>query len=784
MRPYFLDCIKSRTQPEPHPLHTYIRSHSSTGQYKTFKASDYATIYNFPPMPSTPVTIAIVSFGGGLYGSYNSTTRILTNGDVQKYWTTICGIPAASCPRVMIVPIGGAVNTPTASGTDENTLDIITIGACYPSNKVTIVMYLAQNSAQGFQAAMSMAVNGNTIGRERIKPAVISCSWGLAEEWWEIYDKYGRKIQTYKQVCGSINAIFKKAVDTGVIICCASGDFGSGNGKPGNNVDFPASSPNVIGCGGTTLICPDLKWNKNTVETVWNNGPTSATGGGISEVFPQPAYQSAAIKNTMRTVPDIAMNADPKTGVSFLVGGKMYVFGGTSIVAPAMAAFAARCLPKKCTVASLYAASNSCFNDITVGNNGAYNAGIKYDMCTGRGSLIGTALCSALPGQIVYKNYLNQHSAPLLNQHSAPFTGYYTHHFSTIYNYPLVPANAPPITIGIISAGGGLFGTYDPKTGILTNSDAHKYWTTLCGMSLSDCPRIIIKNADTRRFFTRADLSFRALTGMSRKSTHENTLDVTTIGSNYRSSTLTIVVYISPSQSLLNAFNCAIKDTVTPPKVLSCSWGATEASMRNLCPRFEALFRSAPHIINCVASGDYGSTNLSVSYPASSPQVIACGGTTLICPNLKYDSATKETAWNSDISAGYIVASGGGVSMFYLQPNYQKSIASLNGKRRALPDIAMNGDPATGFHLYVNGSLIGLCGGTSVVAPAMAALVGLCMANGKRCTVSALYSAYAKSRSGFRDIVTGSNGHYNAEVGFDMCSGLGSLNGVELLKHL
>lgn len=764
--------------PEP-KLHSYISSRNSTGENRTFKASDYATIYDFPPMPSTPVTIAIVSFGGGLYGSYNSATRILTNGDIQKYWTTICGIPAASCPRVMIVPIGAAVNSPTGRGTDENTLDIITIGACYPSSKVTIVMYLAQNSIQGFQAAMTMAVNGNTIGKERIKPAVISCSWGMAEELWELYDNYGRKTQTYKQVCGSINAIFKKAVDTGVTICCASGDFGSGNGKPGKNVDFPSSSPNVIGCGGTTLICPDLKWNKNTVETVWNNNPiTSATGGGISEVFPQPAYQSSAVKNTMRTVPDIAMNADPKTGVSFLVGGKMHIFGGTSIVAPAMAAFAAMCLPKKCTVASLYAVPSSCFNDITVGNNGAYKAGIKYDMCTGRGSLIGTALCSALTPPLVYKNDLKQHSSA--------FQGYYTHHFSSIYNFPLLPANAPPLTIGIVSAGGGLFGIYDPKTGILTNSDAHKYWTTLCGMSLSGCPKIIVKNANTRGFFTTAQLSSLTSSGMASNATQENTLDVTTIGSNYRSSALTIVVYISPTRSLFTAFNSAIKDTVTPPKILSCSWVASEKPMTNMYARYEALFKSAPHIIHCVSTGDRGSNNLNVSYPSSSPQVIACGGTSLICPNLKYDSATKESVWNNNILAGHTTstATGGGVSMFFKQPAYQKYFAILKGRNRAIPDIVMNADPNTGFWIYVNGTLDGLCGGTSIVAPAMAALVGLCMANGKRCTVSAMYSAYNKSKTCFRDIVTGSNGYYNAGAGFDKCSGLGSLNGVELLKHL
>jgi kumamolisin len=89
------------------------------------------------------------------------------------------------------------------------------------------------------------------------------------------------------------------------------------------------------------------------------------------------------------------MNADPETGVAIILNGKVLIFGGTSAVAPAMAAFVARC-PKPCTVAALYKVPATCFNDITVGNNGDYQAGAGYDKCTGRGSLKGTVLASNL----------------------------------------------------------------------------------------------------------------------------------------------------------------------------------------------------------------------------------------------------------------------------------------------------------------------------------------------------------------------------------------------------
>ena len=128
------------------------------------------------------------------------------------------------------------------------------------------------------------------------------------------------------------------AAALGVTICAASGDNGSSDGVTdgANHVDFPASSPHILACGGTSL---QSAGGKITSETVWNDGATGgAGGGGFSLQFPLPSWQSAAKivppANGGRGVPDVSGDADPQTGYKVLVDGQSLVFGGTSAVAP------------------------------------------------------------------------------------------------------------------------------------------------------------------------------------------------------------------------------------------------------------------------------------------------------------------------------------------------------------------------------------------------------------------------------------------------------------------
>jgi len=203
----------------------------------------------------------------------------------------------------------------------------------------------------------------------------------------------------------------------GVTVTVAAGDNGSSD-DPNNsnsvNVDFPASSPHALGCGGTQLI-GDTSTNTITSEVVWNelaNGE-GAGGGGVSVVFPLPDYQTnAGVPVSVdggavgRGVPDVAGNADPTTGYLVVVDGQQQPIGGTSAVAPLWAGLIARLAQatgKQFGLMQplLYAgvtpgATTPGFNDIVDGNNGAYKAGPGWDATTGLGSPNGTALLSRL----------------------------------------------------------------------------------------------------------------------------------------------------------------------------------------------------------------------------------------------------------------------------------------------------------------------------------------------------------------------------------------------------
>src|SRR5215469_245088 len=174
-------------------------------------------------------------------------------------------------------------------------------------------------------------------------------------------------------------------------------------------VDFPAASPYVVACGGTTLT---LSGTSIQSEKVWNDLSQNegATGGGVSEVFALPSFQQSAkvpkAPNGFagRGVPDVAGDADPVTGYSVVVDGQQSVIGGTSAVAPLWAGLFA--LINQSLGANvgyvnplLYSAkAEATFNDITAGNNGSYSAGPGWDACTGLGSPNGSALLAALRG--------------------------------------------------------------------------------------------------------------------------------------------------------------------------------------------------------------------------------------------------------------------------------------------------------------------------------------------------------------------------------------------------
>jgi kumamolisin len=238
----------------------------------------------------------------------------------------------------------------------------------------------------------------------------MSISWGQSEDTWTA------------QARTAMDQAFADATAMGVTVTAAAGDSGSGDTPAGGataHVDFPASSPHVLACGGTSLLA-DPVTGTVTSEKVWNNGPgNGATGGGVSDTFSQPPWQTSAAvplrgqqhhssqPNTSgRGVPDVAADADPRTGYQVFVDGKAMVFGGTSAAAPLWAALVCRLSQSLghrlgLLQPALYAAARpgvtpAGFRDITTGDNGRYHAGPGWDPCTGLGVPDGTALLAAL----------------------------------------------------------------------------------------------------------------------------------------------------------------------------------------------------------------------------------------------------------------------------------------------------------------------------------------------------------------------------------------------------
>jgi kumamolisin len=266
-----------------------------------------------------------------------------------------------------------------------------------------------------------------------------------------------------------------------------------------------------------------------------------------------------------------------------------------------------------------------------------------------------------------------------------------------------------------------------------------------------------------------------------------------------------IVVYLAPNsdKGFLDAITTAIHDSTNKPSVISISWGNPEKNWtQQAMTTFDAAFQTAAAlgVTVCCAAGDAGSGDedpdalaqigetpdglAHADFPSSSPFALACGGTKLTASGGKI---TSEVVWNEDPQRS---ATGGGVSDQFPLPVYQNGAgvppsANPNKHRgRGVPDVAGDADPATGYHIRVDGQE-GAIGGTSAVAPLWAGLIALC--NQKLPAPVGflnplLYGPHGKGVC--RDITSGNNGAYHAQKGWDACTGWGSPEGAKLLAAL
>ncbi len=340
--------------------------------------NELGRLYNFPTgVDGTGHNIAIIELGGGYNDSDNAQAFAAMNLKV---------------PTVTAVGVDGASNSPGQDADGEVALDIQVAGGNAPG--ANLIVYFTTNTDQGFADAISQAAHDTANA-----PAIISISWGGPESGYTA------------QAVSTMNSVMQDAGTLGVSVFVASGDSLATDGLTDGaaHVDFPASSPYAIGCGGTNIATSGAAI---TTETVWND-LTSGTGGGISDLFAVPGFQSGVTLppsvnagRAGRGVPDVAGDAAPATGYTIVLNGAAQTVGGTSAVAPlwsGLTALIAQSLGRNpgFFLPALYA-DPSGMREITTGSNKpqgstiGYDAGPGWNACTGLGRPDGAGVLATL----------------------------------------------------------------------------------------------------------------------------------------------------------------------------------------------------------------------------------------------------------------------------------------------------------------------------------------------------------------------------------------------------
>jgi kumamolisin len=372
--------------------------------------ADIEKCYNFPDGDGKGQSIAIAEFGGGYFKE-----------DMKAY----CNKFGRSTPNVQPISVDAPAYTLQDILNIQNPelrklqldesfevmMDVEIIGGLCP--KANISVYFSEFTLDGWIHLLDRVIAARPV------PAALSISWGHAED--DSWTANG--IQDINNKLNIIRLL-------GITTCVASGDDGSRDqvydGRA--HVDFPASSPHVMGVGGTMLV----QSGGNVQEVTWWDNPGylgGATGGGVSKVFPRPVWQDVQVASITpgsidgRVVPDVsALAGMPYYDLVF--AGFPWPDGKTSASAPVWAALIARMsatkrptkrppLPLRTRqpfltpllykrLANGKAVAKASFRDITTGNNkvhptpGGYNAGAGFDAVTGWGVPDGKKLLKCL----------------------------------------------------------------------------------------------------------------------------------------------------------------------------------------------------------------------------------------------------------------------------------------------------------------------------------------------------------------------------------------------------
>lgn len=354
-----------------------------------------------PGAPYLPSQIAKAYHANTLYSSNitgaGQTIAIVIDtfpatSDLTSFWQTYSVNQSIGNIQFIQVVSG---TLPAPSG--EETLDVEWSSSIAPGSHVRVYAATDLGFADLDQVYGQVYTDATTHPEYGIHQ--MSMSFGLGEA--DIIGQLGTaQLQTDAQY-------FANLVSAGITPFASSGD--DGNDPDSNNTiqaESPASDPNVIGVGGTSMHVDSA--GNVTNEVVWNNS-SGSTGGGTSSYFTRPAWQTGTglPSGIMRAVPDVAATADPNTGAVVIQGGVQSVVGGTSWSSPTWAGYCALFNQARANaglpplgalgpkIYPLLGTSN--FRDITSGSNG-FSAGTGYDLATGIGVPNVQALAVTLVG--------------------------------------------------------------------------------------------------------------------------------------------------------------------------------------------------------------------------------------------------------------------------------------------------------------------------------------------------------------------------------------------------
>lgn len=398
-------------------LQPHIRRHHNSiglGQVVTVSTSGGASLAVAPSDLQAAYKVPGNLTGAGQTLAVMMAATVLTS-DLASFYSTVGSSQNVSNITTVTVA-GGPTRSSQSENATEAALDVEWASAMAPGARVRLyaIPGLDDVSMEEACAQILADASGNNI-------TVLSMSFGGAES----ADSPGN-LQT-------LDTYFMRLAAAGITSFAASGDGGSNpNPNTGDyssrsplSVDTPADDPFVMGVGGTMVTFSGASYSYSG-EVVWNDLNTStpdASGGGISTVFARPSWQSASgtwmngagaqqnlASQSFRCVPDVsAFSVGNNLYAVVIQNGQANLFGGTSLATPVWAGITA-CLNQARAAASespfgnlgpyIYPLQGSGFNDITSGNNGYYYAAAGYDLCTGLGSPITTALESSLVPEI------------------------------------------------------------------------------------------------------------------------------------------------------------------------------------------------------------------------------------------------------------------------------------------------------------------------------------------------------------------------------------------------